>query len=71
MSWLALLLVGLACTDLVHSVRPSRWLRYGPGAAVARGDRDCRRRGGGEGSRDHAAGEASGNVPRRRVRVPV
>lgn len=35
MSWLALLLVGLACTDLVHSVRPARWLPQAVGALVA------------------------------------
>lgn len=35
MSWLAVLLVGLACTDLVHAVRPVRILPEAAGAAVA------------------------------------
>jgi MFS family permease len=35
MSWLAVLLVGLGCTDLVHSVRPVRWLPQATGALVA------------------------------------
>lgn len=35
MSWLGVLLVGLACTDLVHSVRPARLLPEASGAAIA------------------------------------
>lgn len=35
MSWIALLLVGLAVADLGHSVRPVRWVPECAGAAVA------------------------------------
>lgn len=35
MSWLGVLLIGFALTDLAHSVRPARWLPESLGAAAA------------------------------------
>jgi hypothetical protein len=35
MSWLGVLLLGFALTDLAHSVRPARWMPEGVGAVAA------------------------------------